>query len=160
MLCCSAPPACSGTPLWPSVHYPSIRLVVNFMCFETFCDPTDLYRFDVRLELYGANARLVVGPPPLSPSLPPTLSPSRWSALIILPPLAKFQLIWRRLCEALLSSSSLDGQKHASLPSRLCLKCRRCKFALNMIESSIIFADTMDVQRRLRFEHDHCRRAD
>ena len=64
MLCCSAPPACSSTPLRPSVHYPSIMLVANIVCIQTFCDhinvlyifdQTGLYRFEVRLELYGAN---------------------------------------------------------------------------------------------------------
>ena len=29
-------------------------------------DQADLYRFEVRLELYGANARLAVSPPPAS----------------------------------------------------------------------------------------------
>ena len=65
MLCCSVPPAYSSTPLRPSVHYPSISLVVNRMyinsCILWPCKCTlyfrpDLYRFDVRLELYGANA--------------------------------------------------------------------------------------------------------
>ena len=36
-----------------------------------------------------------------------------------LTPLVLFRLVWRRLCKALLSSSSLDGQKHPSLVSRL-----------------------------------------
>ena len=35
--------------------------------------------------------------------------------------LAKFQLVWRRLSEALLSSFSLARQKHLFLLSRLCL---------------------------------------
>ena len=35
-----------------------------------FFDQTDLYRFEVRLELCGANARVVVSPPSLSPSQP------------------------------------------------------------------------------------------
>ena len=35
-LCRSAPPACSSTPLRPSVPYPSISLVVNIMCIQTF----------------------------------------------------------------------------------------------------------------------------
>ena len=43
------------------------------------------------------------------------------------PPLAKFHLVWRRLREALLTSSYLAGQKHPSLLSRVCLKCRRYK---------------------------------
>ena len=115
---------------------PKYQSVLNVMCMQTFCDhlhvvyifnQTDLYRFEVRLELYGANARLVVSPSSLSPSHPPTPPPSRWPALTTLPPITKFQLVWRRLCEALLSSSSLDGQKHPSLLSRLCRKCRRYK---------------------------------
>ena len=76
VMCCSAPPACSSTPLRPSVHYPSISLVVNVMRIQTFCghlnvlyifEQTNLCRFEVRLELYGTNARLVVSPLSLSP---------------------------------------------------------------------------------------------
>ena len=155
MLYCSAPPACSSTPLRPSVHYPSISFVVNIMCIHTFCDhpnvltifdQTDLYQFEVRLELYGANARLVVSPPSLSPSHPPTPPASRWASLTTLPLLIKFQLVWHRLCEALLPSSSVDGQKHPSLLSRLCLKCRRYKgrFDLKMNIIPSMFADTVD----------------
>ena len=110
-------------------------------------DQTDLYRFEVRLELYCANARLVVSPPCLSPSHPAMPLPSRWPALTTLPLLAKFQLVWCSLCEALLSSSSLAGPKHPSLLSRPCLKCRTYKdrFALNMnMKSHIIFSDTVD----------------
>ena len=77
-------------------------------------DQTDMYRFEVRFELYGANARLIVSPPSLSVSP----RPSRWPALTTLLPLAKFQHVWRRLCEALLPSS-LAGQKPPSLLSRL-----------------------------------------
>ena len=116
---------------------------LNALCI---LDQTDLYRFEVRPELYGANARLVVSPPALSLSHPPTPLPSRWPALTTLPPLAKFHLVWRRLWEDVLSSA-LVGQKHPSLLSRLCLKCRRCKglFATNMkIKSSIIFVETVD----------------
>ena len=61
-------------------------------------------------------------------------------------PLAKYQLVWLRMCEALLSSS-LVGQKHPPLLSPLRLKCRRYKgrFSLNMtLTSCIIFADTVD----------------
>ena len=99
-------------------------------------DQTYLYRFEVSLELYVPNARLVVSPPSLSPPHTPMPPRRRWPALTTLPPLAMFQLVRRRLCEALLSSSSLDGQKHLSLLSSLCLKCRRCKgrVALNRIK--------------------------
>ena len=133
---------------------PKYQSVLNVMCMQTFCDhlhvvyifnQTDLYRFEVRLELYGANARLVISPASFSPSHSLTPPPSRWPALTTLPPLAKFQLVWRRLCEALLSSSSLAGQKHR-LCCLVCLKCRRYKrsFAMNMNKSSIVFADTVD----------------
>ena len=156
LLCCSAPPACSSIPLRLPVHYPSISLVVNKMCIiQIFCDHLNVYffdqidlcRFEVRSELYGANARLVVIPPSLSPSHTQTPPPSRWPALTTFPPVAKFQLVWNRLCEALLSFSSLAGLKHPSLLSRICLQCRRYKvrFSLNMkTKSSIIFADTVD----------------
>ena len=50
---------------------------------------------------------LGVSPPSFSPSHPPTPPPSRWPAFITLPPLVRLQLVWCRLCEALLSSSSL-----------------------------------------------------
>ena len=108
-------------------------------------DQTDLYRFESRLELYGANAHLVVSPPSLSPSPPDNTAKPMASFHHFT--LAKVQLVWRRLCEALLFSSSLAGQKHRSRLSRLCLKCRRYKgrFALNMnIKSSIIFEETVD----------------
>ena len=36
-------------------------------------DKTGLYRFEVRLELYAENVRLIVSPPSLSPSLPLSL---------------------------------------------------------------------------------------
>ena len=155
-LCCSAPPACLSTPLRPSVPYPSISLVVNIVCIQTFCghlnvlyilNQADLYRFEAKLELYGVNARLAICLPSFSPSYPPTPTPSRWPARTTLPSIAKFRLVWRRLCQALLSSSSLDGQKHPSLLSRLCPKCQGYKgrFALNVnIKLSFIFADTVD----------------
>ena len=37
---------------------------------------------------------------------PPTPPPCRWQALITLPTLAKLQLVWRRLCDAVLFLSS------------------------------------------------------
>ena len=64
--------------------------------FLSIFNQTDLYRFEVWLEFYGANARLVVRPPCLSPSHLPTLPPSRWPALTTFSPLVKFQLVWRR----------------------------------------------------------------
>ena len=131
------------TPLRPSMYNASISLVVNIMCIHTFCDHLNvLYIIDqtciVLKSGWSSTARmprLVVSPPSLSSSHPPTQPPSRWPALITLPPIAKFHLVWRRLYEALLSSSSLARQKHPYLLSRICLDiCRRCKgrFALNM----------------------------
>ena len=78
-----------------------------------------MYRVEVSLELTGVNARLIVSPASLSMSHPPTPQPSPWPALTNLPPLAMFQAVWRRLCEALLSSASLAGQKHPPLLPRL-----------------------------------------
>ena len=77
-------------------------------------------------------------------------------------PPRQVQLVWRRLCEALLYYSSLAPQKYPSLLSRLCLTyvgdIKKGRFALNVkIKSVIIFADR---QRRSQFEHDHRRRAD
>ena len=86
------------------------------MCIQTFCDhlevlyvfeQTDLNCFEVKPVLYGANACLVVIPPSLSPSHPPTPPPCRWPSLITLPTLAKFQLVWRRLCDVELFCSCL-----------------------------------------------------
>ena len=86
----------------------------------TFWTDLQLYRVEVSLELNGENARLLVSPPSLSPSHPPPSPPKPMaSSHHFTPALAKFQLVWCRLCEALLSSSSLAGQKHPSLLSRL-----------------------------------------
>ena len=126
---CYLPPAFSSTPLRPFEYNASIILIVNISCIRTFCDHLNvLYIFDqtciVLKSGWSSTARmprLVVSPPVLSPSHPPTPPPSRWPALITLPPLAKFQLVYRRLCEALLSSFSLARQKHPFLLSCLCL---------------------------------------
>ena len=83
---------------------------------------SELYNFEVRLELYD---RLTVSPP-LSSSHPPTPPPSRWPALTTLAPLPKFQLVWSRLCEALRSFSSLAGLRPVSAASSS-LKCREYK---------------------------------
>ena len=60
----------------------------------------------------------------------------------------KFNLVWRYLCEDLLSFSTLVGQKRLPLSAlSFSLKWRRYKghFALNMkMKSSIIFADKLD----------------
>jgi len=51
--CCSAPPACSSTPLRPSLPYPSISLVVNIMCIQTFIS------WQSKCPLYSRPDRLV-----------------------------------------------------------------------------------------------------
>ena len=51
----------------------------------------------------------------------PTPPPGRWPLLVIFPPLAKFQLVWRRLCEAPLYSFSHARQTNPSLLARVCL---------------------------------------
>ena len=53
MLCCSAPPAYLSSPLWPSVRYPSIGLVVNIMHIRTFCDHLNV------LHIFGVPGGLV-----------------------------------------------------------------------------------------------------
>ena len=134
-LCCSLSPASSNTPLRPSVCHPSISLVVNIMFIRIFCEHLNvLYVFDptciVLKSGWSSTACLVVSPPSLSHSIPPTPPPSRLPDLITLPPLTKFQRVWRRLCEALLSSSFLAPQKHPYLLSRSCLNVRDIKVVL------------------------------
>ena len=128
MLCCSAPLASSNTPLRPSVSYPSIRLVASIIYIRKNKSPYKCpsyfrlgwHRFEVRLGLYdGTNSHIIVSLLSLSPSHPPMSPPSQWPAPTALPNLAKFQLVWHRWCEALLSSSSPAGQKHPSLLSCL-----------------------------------------
>ena len=89
-----------------------------------------------------------------------------------LSPLAKFQLVWRILCEALLSSS-LVRQKHPYLLSRLCLVyVGDTETPVSGVSSMVYVGDTnvvlkiksaivfADRQRRSQFEHDDRRRAD
>ena len=76
-------------------------------------------RFEVRLELCGANAGSSLILLPCLRLTPRRHRQAGCQFSQLYPPLAKFQLVWRRLCEALLSSSSLAGQKHPSLLSRL-----------------------------------------
>ena len=63
-------------------------------------------------------------PPDRYSSSPVSVSPPDATAKAMasshhITPRAKFQLVWRRLCEVLLPSSSLAGQKHPSLLFRL-----------------------------------------
>ena len=107
-------------PLW----YPRIGLVINIIFIASFCDHTNVFK-STRLGSFWSQARalrwarLIVSLIPLSASHPPTPPPSRFPALTTILPLAKSQLVWRRLCQALWSSSALAGQKHTSLLSHL-----------------------------------------
>ena len=87
----------------------------TYVLYDIF-HQTQLYR-EVGLELNGANVHLIVRHPFLSLSHPPTPPQSRSPDFTTLPSLAKFQVVWRRLCEALLSSSSLAGQNHPPMLS-------------------------------------------
>ena len=50
VICCSAPPASSSTPLRTSVYYPSMNLVLNIIYIPTFCEYLNiLYIFDPTL---------------------------------------------------------------------------------------------------------------
>ena len=79
--------------------YPKIRLVVIYHSFVDFMTIYMCFIFSTRLVsfLFHAGAlrwaRLIVSPPPLSPSNSPTLLPSRWLVLTTLPLFAKFQLV-------------------------------------------------------------------
>ena len=105
MLCCPRPPVSSSTPLQPSVYYPSIFLVKSIIYIRTFCDHLNvlyIFRPDFLKSDWNSTARmprLVVSPLVLPDEHPPTPTPSRWPALITFPTLAKFHLVWRRLCD-------------------------------------------------------------
>ena len=133
MLYCSAPPASSSTPLRPSVYYWSFGLVVNVVYIRTLCDYINVvyifYPACIVLKLGWSSTarmpRLVVSPPSLSPSHPPMSPPSRCQLSSLYTPLAMVRLVWRRLCEAVMSSSFLIRQKHPFLLSGLCLTYAR-----------------------------------
>ena len=124
-----------------------------------------LYVFDptciVLMSGWSSTARmprLVVSPASLSLSLPDATRPMT-SSLHFTPPIAKFQLARRRLCEALLSSSLVRNTSFCCLVYEICRRYEG-RFALNnvmKIKSVVTFADR---QRRSQFEHDHGRRAD
>ena len=107
MLCCFPPLASSRTPLRPSVCYQSISLVVNMMYTRVCCDHLNISSiFDPACIVMESGwsslvrmPRLVVSPPSLSPSHPSTPPPSRWPALITLPPLfSSFGAACVKLC--------------------------------------------------------------
>ena len=149
--------------------YPRIGLVVNIIYIRRFCDHVNIVhtfdrtnRFEVNLELYdGLASSLVLLPcfrltPRHHRQADGQLSP-------LYPPLAKFQLVWRRLCAA--SSAVFLLPRWSETPvsaASSSLKCRKY-FAVNKNnKSSIIFAGTVWTrsQRRSQFEHDHRRTAD
>ena len=85
------------------VCHPRIGVVVNIICIRIFCDHINaLHIFDQTWYRYELRLSSRMGPPhhyssSLSPSHPPMPPPSRWLALTTLPPVAKFQHVWRRL---------------------------------------------------------------
>ena len=122
---CGSPPASSSTPLRPSVYNASINLAVNKINIRRFCDRLNIrYIFDQTCIVlksgwsYRARMpRLVVSPTSIS-LLPLGTTKPMVSAHHFTPP-RQVQLDWRRLCEALPSSSPLARQKHPFLLSRL-----------------------------------------
>ena len=143
MMCSSARPAYSRTPLRSSVHCPSISLFVNLMFIQFVCDNLSVLIFSTMNRQtclllkkgWSSAARMpaLVDSSSLALSHPRTPPPSQWPALATLSPLAKFQLVWRRFCEMLCCL--------------VCLKCRRYKyrFALSIkIKLPIVFSDTVD----------------
>ena len=146
MLCCSAPLASSGAPLRPSVHYRSIGQVVIAKYFEvlvcTSCNPINIhYIFDQTCTVSKSGRSLKTSRMPTSslvllPCLSPpdaTAKPMASSHHLALP--SEFELFWRCLCEARLSSSSALV-RNTHLCRRLVLRCRKYRVALNMVISS------------------------
>ena len=92
MMCCSARPASSSAP---SV-LPKDRISRNIIYIRPCCDHINvLHIFDQTCVVWKLGrslrrARLIFGPPLLSPAHPPTPPPSRWPALTTLPSFAKF----------------------------------------------------------------------
>ena len=93
---------------------PEYRSGRNIRYIRTFCALLNfLYIFDptciVSRSGWNSTARMprrIVSPLVLPDEQPPTPTPRRWPALIPLPTLAKFHLVWRRLCDVVLFPSS------------------------------------------------------
>ena len=102
--------------------YPRIGLVVlaNIMCIRRFCDHTNvLHTFDQTCIVLKSGSSSTTGPPDRWSSSfvsvsPPDATAKPMASSHHFSPFAKLQLVWRRLCEAL-RSSSLTGLKHPSL---------------------------------------------
>ena len=164
--CCSARPASWSTPY----VLPEKRIVVNIMYIRRLCDHVKvLHIFDqtwIGLKSGCSSTMALLNHLSCSPvSVSPTDAPSgRWPALTTLPTLAKFKLVWCRLCETLWSCS-LAGQKHPSRLSCLVGNVGNIKFvfAWTWIFNRVLYLRTTQCtrsQRRSQFEHDHRRRAD
>ena len=107
MFCCSAPPACSSTPLRPSVRYPSIGLVISIMYIQTFCENLNVLGLVSCWSQAGVQRR--ESPPDRQSSFPVVSPPDATakpmaSSHHFTPP-CQVQLVRRRLCKALRSSS-------------------------------------------------------
>ena len=161
IMCCSARPASSSAPSVLPAYRSGRKYNIRYV--NIFCDHIKvLHIFDQFRDQAGALwwVCLVFS---FLPSLPhPPTTPSRWPAVTTLPPLAKFQLVWRRLCEAPRSSSSFAGQKHQYLLSRLVGNVENIKFVLpwTWILNNPLYFRTQWVrsQGRSQFEHDDRRR--
>ena len=103
----------------------TIGLVVNIISIRRFCDQINvLHIFDQTYIVLKSGWSSTMGPPYRLSSSPVFVSPPDATAKPMASshhytPLVKFQVVWRRLYQALRSSSSLAGQKHPSLLSRL-----------------------------------------
>ena len=110
-------------------------------------DQIDLYPFEVRLELYRANARIVIMPPSLSFSPPDAPAKPLATSHHFTPP----RQVSARLAPLVSSPAMFLPPRWSETPvsavSSMCEMYRRSKglISLNMkIKSSIIFADTVD----------------
>ena len=151
------------------LFFPRIGLVVNRISIRRFCDQIDvLHIFDQTCIVLNSGSSGKMGPPdhyfrsfvsvsPLDATAKPMASSHHFS------PLAKCQRVWRRLCEAL-RSSSLAGLKRPPLLPRLVLNVRIMKFVLlgtwTLNGSRYLRTLWTRSKRRSQFEHGHRRRAD
>ena len=157
MMCCSARPASSSTPLRPCV-LPEDRIGLKYNIHSYILWSYNVFHiFDqTSIVLKSSWSSTLRSNPRRHRQVVDQLSPTY--------PLAQLQLVWRRLCEALRSSSSLAGQKHPSLLSRLVWTVGNIYFVFQWTWrlNGLLYLRTpwMPWQRRSQFEHDHRRRAD
>ena len=105
----------------PIIVSAAIPLEAYFRSLASEASPADIRKVCACVRLRSEHSEPTMFSQTTPDEHPPTPPPCRWPSIITLPTLAKFQLVWRRLCEALLSSSSLALQKHPYLLSRLSL---------------------------------------